>query len=87
MKSTAAVAVAVIKKTGKIAWRSQATGNGSYAHPIIVDAQVIAGGKLLVAGGLSGTTELATAELFDPATGSWSSAGRMSATPGIGFGI
>ena len=33
------VAVAVNKKTGKIAWRSQATGNGSYAHPIIADVQ------------------------------------------------
>src|SRR5687767_5734240 len=39
------VAVAVNKKTGRIAWRSQAIGNGSYAHPIIAD---VAGTKQLI---------------------------------------
>jgi outer membrane protein assembly factor BamB len=39
------VALAVNKNTGKIAWRSQATGNGSYAHPIIAD---VGGTKQLI---------------------------------------
>ena len=39
------VAVAVNKNSGKIVWRSQASGNGSYAHPIIAD---VAGSKQLI---------------------------------------
>jgi outer membrane protein assembly factor BamB len=33
------VAVAVDKNSGKIVWRSQARGNGSYAHPVMADVQ------------------------------------------------
>jgi outer membrane protein assembly factor BamB len=32
-----AVAVAVDKTSGKVAWRSEATGKGGYAHPILAD--------------------------------------------------
>jgi N-acetylneuraminic acid mutarotase len=37
-------------------------------------------GKVLVAGGDSGSTELASAELYDPATGLWSLTSSMTAT-------
>lgn len=32
-----AIAVAVDKQSGKLAWKSQATGAGGYAHPILAD--------------------------------------------------
>ncbi len=35
-------------------------------------------GKVLVAGGVAGTTVLSDAELYDPATNTWSAAGAMS---------
>jgi outer membrane protein assembly factor BamB len=34
-----AVAVAVDKQSGKLAWKSQATGAGGYAHPILADGK------------------------------------------------
>jgi outer membrane protein assembly factor BamB len=46
-----AVAVAVDKLSGKVAWKSQATGAGGYAHPILAD---VAGAKQLIIFG--GTT-------------------------------
>jgi tetratricopeptide (TPR) repeat protein len=42
-------------------------------------ATLLSNGKVLVAGGTTdGTTALLTAELYDPATGSWSATGSMS---------
>ena len=42
-------------------------------------ATLLPSGKVLVAGGtVDGTAELATAELFDPATGTWSPTGSMN---------
>lgn len=35
----ASVAVALNAETGDLAWKSQATGSGSYAHPIVVDVE------------------------------------------------
>ena len=55
------IAVAVDKKSGKIAWKSQATGKAGYAHPVLIDAGggsrqlIVFGGEALVA--------------MDPATG------------------
>jgi outer membrane protein assembly factor BamB len=46
-----AVAVAVDKMMGKLAWKSQATGAGGYAHPILAD---VTGAKQLIIFG--GTT-------------------------------
>ena len=59
-----------------------ATGNlntGRFHHT----ATLLANGKLLIAGGFSscnnsGCTTLDTAELYDPATGTWSTTGKMS---------
>ena len=34
-------------------------------------------GKVLLAGGLGGSGGLATAELYDPATGTWSATGSL----------
>ena len=39
-------------------------------------ATLLQNGKVLVVGGYSGSTHLASAELFDPATNSWSGAGH-----------
>ena len=41
---------------------------------------LLANGKVFVAGGFTGHVVSATAQLYDPATSSWSSAGTM-ATP------
>ncbi len=38
----------------------------------------LADGRVLVAGGVNGSPRLATAELFNPATGAWSAAGSMA---------
>ncbi|MBL0141429.1 MAG: VCBS repeat-containing protein [Betaproteobacteria bacterium] len=45
-------------------------------------ATMLSNGRVLVAGGANGTTvaaQLSSAELYDPATGSWSPAGNMTA--------
>ncbi|HXU04088.1 MAG TPA: kelch repeat-containing protein, partial [Polyangia bacterium] len=36
-------------------------------------------GKVLIAGGLNGTTSVNTAQLYDPATGTWAAAGNLNA--------
>ena len=57
-----------------------ATGNLSAARSFAT-ATVLDSGKVLVAGGTGfnvSSTALNTAELYDPATGSWSSAGTMN---------
>jgi Kelch motif/Galactose oxidase, central domain len=41
-------------------------------------ATLLPNGEVLVAGGVNFTSELASAELYNPATGTWSSAGSMS---------
>jgi hypothetical protein len=41
-------------------------------------ATLLVSGQVLAVGGKSGTTPLATAELYNPATGRWSFTGRMS---------
>ena len=43
-------------------------------------ATLLPNGLVLVAGGNSGTAALASAELYDPATGSWSPTGSMAGT-------
>jgi PKD repeat protein len=47
---------------------------GRYAHV----ATRLADGRVLVAGGIAATTGLRTTELYDPATGTWSSTGAMN---------
>jgi len=46
---------------------------GRYA----ITAVVLKDGKVLVAGGISGSTVVNTAEVYDPATGAWTSTGNM----------
>ena len=41
-------------------------------------ATLLPNGKVLVAGGFSGSTTFNSAELFDPATGLWTSTGSMT---------
>jgi hypothetical protein len=41
-------------------------------------ATLLLNGKVLVAGGWNGSSSLASAELFDPATGTWTAAGTMT---------
>jgi alkylated DNA repair dioxygenase AlkB len=50
-------------------------------------ALVLPNGKVLVAGGANRTTYLATAELYTPATGTWSAAGSMGAPRGYPTGM
>jgi hypothetical protein len=40
-------------------------------------ATLLANGKVLVAGGMAGTTDLSSAELYDPTTNTWTGAGQM----------
>lgn len=42
-------------------------------------ATLLQNGKVLVVGGYSGSTHVASAELYDPATNSWSAAGSLAA--------
>lgn len=57
---------------------------GSLAARTLHTATLLANGKVLAAGGCSdiscGPTTLATAEYFDPATGSWATAGSLAET-------
>ena len=41
-------------------------------------ATLLPNGKVLVAGGKEGTTVLSSAELYDPATGSWAATGSLT---------
>ena len=45
-------------------------------------ATLLFSGRVLVAGGLNGSADLNSAELYDPATGSWSSTGSLGARTG-----
>src|SRR2546426_12383447 len=55
-------------------------GTGSLGSPRgFYTATLLADGRVLVAGGISGAiTSLSTAEIYDPVTGSWSPAESMS---------
>jgi outer membrane protein assembly factor BamB len=49
-----AIAVAVGKMSGSVTWKSQATGSGGYAHPILIDAAgtpqlIVFGGEAVIA--------------------------------------
>src|ERR1700722_4769789 len=52
---------------------SMATARGGHT------ATLLSNGKVLVAGGYNAGTFIATAELYDPATGIWSATGSMAA--------
>jgi hypothetical protein len=52
------------------------------AARMLFPAVVLQDGKVLVEGGSTKTTVLASAELYDPATGTWSSAGKVLVTGG-----
>ena len=49
----------------------------SRPHAAIHTATLLPSGKVLVAGGLGNGTDLSSTELYDPATGSWSSTGSL----------
>src|SRR5690349_2912572 len=63
-------------------WSSAARmADGRFSHT----ATLLPSGKVLVAGGLGGARPywaIASAELYDPATNSWSSAGSMATARG-----
>jgi serine/threonine protein kinase len=74
-----AVATAEIYDPGSNAWRAvKAMADARHMHT----ATVLPNSRVLVAGGLKTgimkTSHLATAEVLDPQTGQWSSAGRMN---------
>jgi hypothetical protein len=46
-------------------------------------ATLLPNGKVLVAGGYTGTTYLASAELYDPASGTWTATGSLVTARGI----
>ncbi|MEY2500504.1 MAG: hypothetical protein QOI07_838 [Verrucomicrobiota bacterium] len=48
------------------------------AHRYIHTATLLPNGKVLVGGGSDGTTPLTSAELYDPATGSWAATGSAA---------
>lgn len=51
-----------------------AMGTPRYEHT----ATLLANGKVLVAGGYSGTNDIASTELYDPATGTWEATGPLN---------
>ncbi|XXF80142.1 kelch repeat-containing protein [Myxococcaceae bacterium GXIMD 01537] len=55
--------------------------SGRYRH----SACQLPSGKVLVSGGIVNAGWLSAAEMYDPATGSWSSAGAMSGGPRSGY--
>jgi hypothetical protein len=57
-------------------WRT--TGSMS-TNRHVHTATKLPNGKVLIAGGSDGSTTLASAELYDPATGTWSGTGSMGA--------
>ncbi len=63
----AALAAGTWTATGSLA-------NGRREHT----ATLLPNGQVLVAGGLQGTTDLASCELYDPATGTWSPTGSLA---------
>ena len=81
--SSVVVASAELYDPAKGTW----TATGSMAGPRWLDAAtLLASGKVLVAGGQYGTTcgfggfeALSSAELYDPATGTWTSTGSLAA--------
>jgi hypothetical protein len=50
----------------------------------LAGAALLRDGRVLVAGGSNGTLQLATAEVYDPATGTFAPTGSMS-LPGTGL--
>jgi N-acetylneuraminic acid mutarotase len=56
------------------AWTATGTMSGRHSHT----ETVLPSGKVLVVGGRSSSTYLNTAQLYDPALGTWSSAGTMT---------
>src|SRR5437762_5899699 len=45
-------------------------------------ATLLPNGKVLIAGGRNGNSGLASAELYDPASGTWSATGKIGSAPG-----
>jgi hypothetical protein len=69
--------VAAITPTGT--WTNGATGAGLSSAHVLGGAALLGNGKVVVAGGLSGIAQGVTgAELYDPATQSWSSTSSMN---------
>ena len=72
----------------KSASNDVSTGTWSLAAPMLRNrsshsATLLPNGKVLVAGGASGST-LSSAELYDPASNGWSAAGSMATARGVG---
>jgi hypothetical protein len=65
-------------------WMSGATMSSARAAPA---SAILSNGKVLVAGGSNGTVPVASAEIYDPLTGTWASTGSMSSEHSFTNGV